>query len=129
MQATYFDSDPNLSIKSDKARLGQVDQYAEFVHKKIENSSDPALITGDFNVNAKQSTAANVSSEEYMYLINRMNSTAKSVNHVPIVDLVKEQYGFHPTTYAGKSPSHTNTFINEFKMCILTILRCQEKYH
>jgi hypothetical protein len=47
MQATYFDSDPHISVKSDEARLGQVAQYAEFVHNKIRDSAEPALITGN----------------------------------------------------------------------------------
>jgi hypothetical protein len=118
MQATYFDSDSQISEISDKARLGQVDQYAEFVHKKIKSTRDPALITGnvlrkkklmkkgDFNINAKTVTGAeNASSEEYNYLIKKMNGDriSASPNHGSLVDLLKQKYGKHPTTYAGFS--------------------------
>jgi hypothetical protein len=44
-----------------------------------------------------------VSSEEYQYLVRKMNGDGISASpkHRPLVDLLKEKYGAHPTTYAG----------------------------
>lgn len=121
MQASYNDSSAEKTVKSDRARLHQVDELAAFVHSKISNSPYPCLIagnvldtvvdgTGDFNVHARPfgtNALDTRESDEYKYFIRKLNRDNESctAQHLPVRDLLKEHSGgLHPTTYGDICP-------------------------
>eukprot|EP01119_Soliformovum_irregulare_P020937 TRINITY_DN6856_c0_g1_i2.p1 TRINITY_DN6856_c0_g1~~TRINITY_DN6856_c0_g1_i2.p1 ORF type:complete len:202 (-),score=52.68 TRINITY_DN6856_c0_g1_i2:15-620(-) len=104
MQASYLDSSDDHNILNDKARIHQVDELAEFIHSKIDNTPDPAIVAGDFNINARVRESNEAT--EYKYLVKALNknNTSCSPAHLPVRDLLKEHTGQHPSTYADASP-------------------------
>jgi endonuclease/exonuclease/phosphatase family metal-dependent hydrolase len=98
MQASYYENDDKLNAINDQARMSQAKEMVDFVQKKIENSPYPALLTGDFNINARRNRNNGVeSSEEYVAMMDYIHSVF-SGSHFGI-DLVRKRYGFHPVTY------------------------------
>jgi sphingomyelin phosphodiesterase len=105
MQASYYDSSDYHNFHNDRCRLKQVEEIADFIHEKTHNSPYPALITGDFNVNAKNIDGT--ASPEYDFLIKKLNRDTESCSkdHLPVRDLLKEHNnGSHPNTYADTHP-------------------------
>jgi len=108
MQASYYDSSDHQNKLNDYARLKQLEEIASFIHKKTKDSLHPALITGDFNVNAENPLGGG-ESEEYRYMMKWLNNhrDSCSVDHLPVRDLLKEHNnGLHPTTYADVHPEN-----------------------
>jgi len=107
MQASYYDTTDDHNKLNDHCRLTQVDEISEFIHRKTHNSPYPALITGDYNVNAKHE-AGDGESREYLYMMKRLNKDGETCSpaHLPVRDLLKEHNnGIHPTTYADVCPT------------------------
>jgi len=103
MQASYFDSEDHQNVINDKSRLGQVDELADFIHSKIHNSPFPAIVAGDFNIHARMANELDsMETKEYQYLIRKLNKDGASCSpsHCAVRDLLKEDTGCHPNTYA-----------------------------
>jgi len=98
LQASYHDSTDQANIFNDKARRDQIIELMDFVKSKIENSSELCLIAGDFNINARVTPRdASTESEEYKEMMQIFHQKFPDFD---IKDQLKEQYGFHPCTYA-----------------------------
>jgi len=108
MQATYRENKEDLNHLNNAARKQQVREMADFVETKVKGSPFPALITGDFNVNARVSgKAVPGGSEEYKFLMQCLTSCG--IHSHCVHDLVHAHYnGAHPSTY-GDSHEHEET--------------------
>jgi len=108
MQATYKENSEGVNTGNNNARKQQVVEMAQYIEKKVAGSPYPALITGDFNVNARVGgKAVTGGSEEYKFLMQCLTSYGMC-SHL-VKDLVHAHYdGAHPATY-GDSHEHELT--------------------
>jgi endonuclease/exonuclease/phosphatase family metal-dependent hydrolase len=109
MQASYYDNSDDLNTVNDHMRTCQVTEMAEFVARKRGADSYAALVTGDFNVNArcdvpvharaasnKLEVLAMEEGHEYRHLLQQLSNGGKCT----VVDLLKrDSDGQHPNTY------------------------------
>jgi len=88
MQASYYDNHESINVINDKARASQVQELADFVKSKTENSPYPVIIAGDFNIDSRGENA------EYKYMMDTLRTGKPAIK-----DLLKEAYNEHPITY------------------------------
>ena len=101
MQASYYDAP---SDTSDLARAKQIEEMAAFVRRKVyeEDSGPPhpALILGDFNLDARTHNHQGPHSLDYMRMMDILTRTLSSPEHgFSARDLVFEEFKSHPITY------------------------------
>lgn len=96
MQASYYDNEASINIINDKARASQVQEIADFVKAKTENSPYPVIIAGDFNIDSRGENA------EYKYMMETLVAAKPAIK-----DMLKETYNDHPITY-GDYHEHEN---------------------
>jgi len=95
LQASYFDSHESHNKINDFARADQVSEMATFIEKKTSGSPYPILITGDFNINSRETGSPNNETREYKYMMETLDPSGTRLR-----DLLKESHnGVHPITY------------------------------
>lgn len=102
MQASYYDAP---SDTSDMARAKQINEMAAFVRQKVYETNPagphyPALILGDFNLDARTHLKHGPHSLDYVRMMDILSRVLNSeADGFVIRDLVYEQYSNHPVTY------------------------------
>lgn len=98
-QASYTSSNATLAAKSEKVRMEQIRQLAEFISQKLKTRSGPGVLLGDLNVNGRKlEYSAKVDSEEYEKMMSILYTVTPS-GGTPPRDLLKEAYFGQPVTY------------------------------
>jgi len=96
MQASYYDNVESVNVINDKARASQVQEIADFVKSKTDNSPYPTIIAGDFNIDSRGENA------EYKYMMDTLVTAMPTVK-----DLLQETD--HPITYGDfEDVEHTH---------------------
>ena len=103
MQASYYDAP---SSSSDLARAKQIDELADFVHRKVygvPGVRHPALVLGDFNLDARHAEGPH--SLDYVRMMDILTRKLSSEEDGWAVrDLVWEKHNGHPITYGDVQP-------------------------
>ncbi len=100
MQASYYDAPSGVS---DMARAKQVTELAMFVKEKVYGGSGPrypALICGDFNLDAIDARHQGPHSLDYVRMMDILARELNSPSDGFVIrDLALESLGYHPITY------------------------------
>jgi len=103
MQASYgYEFDWSGSNPYTAIRQKQLKRLASFVETVTCKDKFPVLLMGDFNVNARVSPDDGADSNEYIEMMQILQSPSYKV-----VDILKEHHGGeHPVTYGGNGVLH-----------------------
>lgn len=127
-QASYYENAAHLNAQNDAARLSQVQELISFVDAKVfsrpDNASNPVLILGDLNLDARASPSdGRNKGHEYVYLedIFRKRFGTTPLQHLQHLTNYKEKRTMPPCGCVGSGVSLRNSGqIQKDHVCIKT---------